>query len=143
MALELLSGKTVPDTPTLHRADGSKFYGDVAVQELLIDYDRRNPEVIFLADGTRGFSEIGDPQRWIDSFRIDAFHRTGMQQVKNAIADETTEGKFILHIPDLDASGFEELTIRFFDAPFTWTIARRRGHASIFSAEITEVDVLS
>src|SRR5215203_5427470 len=142
MALELLNGVVVPDTPTLHRQDGSKFYGDAAVQELLIDYDRRNPEIIFLADGTRAFSEIGDPQRWIDGFRLDAFTRTGMQQVKNVIADEVTEGKFQLLVPGINGESTETLTVRFFSAPFAWTTPRRAGYPSIFSAQITEVDVL-
>lgn len=143
MALELIEGVIVPDTPTLHRHDGTKFFGDVAVQQLLVDYDRRNPEVIYLADGTRAFSEIGDPQRWIDGFTIICYRRTGMQQVKNVIADEVTQGLFVLHVPDIHAaSGADEYLIRFFDAPFAQVSMRRRGYPEVFSADITEVDVL-
>ena len=142
MALELANGVVVPDTPTLHRQDGSKFDGDVAVQQLLIDYDRRNPEIVFLADGTRAFSEIGDPQRWIDSFQLVAFHRNAVQQIKNAIADEVTQGVFKLHIPHIEGSGEVDLDVRFFDAPFVWTIPRRRGYPTIFTADVTEIDVL-
>jgi hypothetical protein len=141
MALELLNGVVVPDTPTLHRHTGEKFFGDCAVQELLIDYDRRNPEIIFLADGTRAFSQIGDPQRWIDGFTIYVFRRVAMQQIKNIIADEVTEGIFQLLVPGINGSATETLNIRFFDAPFAPVSPRRANYPEIFSAQITEVDV--
>lgn len=143
MALELLNGVTVPDTPTLHRHDGTKFFGDCAVQDLRMDYDRRNPEIIYLADGTRAFSQIGDSQRWIDSFTIYIFKRVAMQQIGNLIADEATEGVFQLVVPDLDGSGEDTFDIRFLAYP-TWekVSLRRRGYPDIWQAEIVEIEVL-
>lgn len=143
MALELINGVVVPDTPTLHRHDGSKFYGDCAVQDVQIDYDRRNPEIIFLADGTRAFSEVGDPQRWINGFTLYIFKRVAMQQINNNIADETTEGIFQLEVPDtIDGTGGGTFDIRFLTYPAWSKVSlRRQGYPEIWSAEVTEVDV--
>lgn len=142
MALVLANGVTIADTPTLHREDGTKFTGDAAVQEMLPDYTRRTPEVIFLADGTRAFSQIGDAQGWIDGFRLDVFHKDAVTQIKDQIANEENQGLFVLHVPRLQTTGYEEFLIRFFDAPFAPQTARRRGFMQLFSAQITEIDIL-
>ncbi len=144
MALVLTGGGTYADVPTLHRADGSKFTGDAAVQGMLPDYPRRTPEVIFLADGTRAFSQIGDAVGWIDGFRVDVFHKDAVTQIKSNIANETTQGLFQLYVPRLEAPGHEEFLIRFFDAPFAPSpeTPRRRGNRQVFSAEIVEIEIL-
>ena len=144
MALELINGVVVPDTPTLHRHDGSKFYGDCAVQNVRIDYDRRTPEIVYLADGTRAFSQIGDSQRWIDGFTIVVFKRVAMQQINNNIGDETTEGVFQLLLPDtIDGTAGGTFDIRFLTYP-AWekVTLRRKGFPEIWQAEVTEIDVL-
>lgn len=142
MALELLNGVVVPDTPTLHRHTGEKFYGDCAVQELLVDYDRRNPEIIYLADGTRAFSVVGDPQRWVDGFTVYVYKRIAMQQINNVMADELTEGIFQLLIPGINGAATETLDVRFLTyPPWAPVTIRRAGFPEIFSAQITEVDV--
>lgn len=144
MALVLASGLTVPDTPTLHREDGSKFTGDIAVQALGIDFELKTPEIVYLANGRRASTQIGDAIGWIESFRLDAFSRAGARQVKNSIANQTNQGLFTLHVPNIEGSGNEEFLICFFEAPFPpdSETPRRRGNIQIFSAEVTEIEIL-
>lgn len=142
MALVLSNGTSWADVPTLHDHEGEKFTGDVAVQVLQPNYFRKTPEIVVRADGTRGFSQIGDAIGWIDSFVLVAYDFSGVREIKNAIANEESQGLFTLHVPNLETSGAFNYLVLFFDAPFEQVTPRRRGNPRVWSATVTEIDVL-
>jgi hypothetical protein len=135
------------DTATLHKYDGTDFAAPVAVQKLTINYSRNYPEIIVFANNTRGFSEIGDDQDYINSFTLETYNDAAARQIQQNVAREASQGLFTLRVPDL-ATGVDLYLIRFFGSEtsgfleFTREIPRRRGFPALHVAEVTEIEVL-
>lgn len=136
-----------PKTPTLLKHDGSDFAEPVAVQKLQVVYSRNYPEVMIFANNTRGFSEIGDDQDYIDSFTIETYADAAVAAIKQAVARESTQGVFTLRVPDLGSSSITYYLIRFFGDPpgqltFSRELPRRAGFPALHVAEVSEIEVL-
>ena len=138
------------DTATLLKHDGTEFSQPVAVQKLNVVYSRNYPEVIVFANNTRGFSEIGDDQDYIDSFTLETYSDAAAAAIKQSVARESSQGIFTLKVPSLAGATISSTTyylIRFFGDPpgqltFSREIPRRRGFPALHVAEVTEIEVL-
>lgn len=128
--------------PTLLKHDGTEFPGGTVIKSLLYDYEKKFPEVITYADNSRGFSELGDSQGWMDGFMLEAFSQAAYRQIKENIANELSQGVFVLEIPEL-AGGTSRHAIRFYDWPAERLYPRREGFYEVFAGTVTEVDVLT
>lgn len=136
-----------PETPTLLKFDGSDFSEPVAVQKLNVVYSRNYPEVIIFANNTRGFSEIGDDQDYIDSFTLYAYNDASVAAIKQEVARESSQGIFTLRVPDLSSSDVTYYLIRFFGDPpgqltFSRELPRRAGNPALHTTDVTEIEVL-
>ena len=137
------------DTATLLKHDGTEFSQPVAVQKLSVVYPRNYPEVIVFANNTRGFSEIGDDQDYIDSFTLETYSDAAAAAIKQSVARESSQGIFTLRVPDISgvSTAITYYLIRFFGDPpgqltFSREIPRRRGFPALHVAEVTEIEVL-
>ena len=128
--------------PTLLGHDGTPFGGFAYVRNLTYAYDQRFPEVVQLASNATSYSNVGFPQGRIDSFTVEAWGYGTTQQIKNNIANEASQGCFILDIPGLDGNGSQQHTVRFFECQFSPLYPRRAGFIPVFSADIENIEVL-
>jgi hypothetical protein len=130
-------------TATLLKADGSDWAGGpCAIRRLNVAYNRNYPELITFANNTRGFSEIGDGQDYIDSMTLEAYDDGTVAAIKNAVARESTQGIFTLRVPHLNEAAVTVYLIRFFECDFQPQTDRRPGWPRVFTAEITDIEVL-
>lgn len=130
--------------PILLQMDGSEYPGIPIVQAFTEVYPRPFPEITIFGDNSRGFSDIGDRQDYIDSFTLQCWGNACLHAVRADIANEANLGRFKLEVPDTDSSAIDTYTIRFFTEPgaFTRVYPRRAGSIPVFSADITEIEVL-
>lgn len=149
MALQLsaLSVEWRGEVPTLLRFDGSEYPGFAYVRNYLPPDVRRYPEIVLRADNTRAFSNIGDNQEYIAGFTVEAWGEGAKAQISSDVANENNHGLFVLEVPDTDSAAVDRYLIRFFgdeNGNLGWQrlYPRRAGFVPIFSADITEVEVL-
>lgn len=138
-------GADYPYLPQLLQADGSYFAALVYVRNYLPPYPRTFPEPVALGTNATAFAAVGDPQNYIDTMTIEIWGAGAYIEVKGALANEETQGLFVLRVPELtDLTGAtgDSYLIRFYEAQFSRLYPRRNSFVQVFPADVENVEVL-
>ena len=101
----LTAGSDYPYAPQLLKHDGSDFLAMVYVRDYHPPYSKSYKESTLLASGATARTWIGDPQRVIDSFTVEAWGAGAYQELMNASNDPETNGILTLNVPGLGGTG--------------------------------------